>query len=291
MANRGISLLEGGDGMVKPALLELRRVCCGYGANEVVRDVSFSLHEGEILCLLGPNGVGKTTLFKAVLGFIKTTKGSILVEGKEMSGLGRRQLAKSISFVPQAHRMAFPFSVIDIVLMGRVSHTGTFGSPGRKDSEIAMGMLRRLGIEGLHDKSYSQISGGQQQMVLIARALAQQAKIVIMDEPAASLDYGNQVMVLEQVKKLSSDGISVLMTTHSPDHAFLCATKVAFMKQANCFELGEVEEMVTESQLSDAYGIQVKIAHALGGDGELVSGCIPLIGKKKIAVSPCPLLD
>lgn len=266
------------------ALLELRSVCCGYGNRQVVKDVSLILNRGDILCFLGPNGVGKTTLFKAILGFIRTTNGSILINGRNISAWTRKTMAKSVAFVPQSHRPVFPFTVLDMVLMGRTVHAATLGSPGKQDTEIAKSMLDRLNITDLQDKPYTEISGGQQQMVLIARALAQQAEILIMDEPTASLDYGNQVKVLEQVKKLATQGISVIMTTHFPDHAFLCATKVALMQSDGRFEIGEVDDVVTEQKLGDAYGIQVKITHACGRNGDWVSGCIPLINPQKLAI-------
>ena len=249
------------------------------------KEVSFALGQGDILCLLGPNGVGKTTLFKAILGFIKPTSGRILIDQKDMNGWSRSKLAKAVAFVPQVHQPVFPFTVLEMVLMGRTAHTASFGSPGKQDADIAESMLERLNIRDLKDKPYTQISGGQQQMVLIARALAQQAKVLIMDEPTASLDYGNQVMVLEQVKKLAEQGLGVVMTTHFPDHAFLCATKVALMKRGGEFEIGVVDDVVTEEKLGDAYGIRVKITHACGLNGDWVSGCIPLIGHRNKLIS------
>ncbi|MDR3271401.1 MAG: ABC transporter ATP-binding protein [Peptococcaceae bacterium] len=266
-------------------LLELSNVSCGYGTRTVVQNVSFSLAKGEILCFLGPNGVGKTTLFKAILGFIKTTSGSIRIDGRDIAKWNRKTLAKAVAFVPQVHRPVFPFSVLDMVIMGRTAHVSAFGSPGKQDMKIAVAMLERLNIAELRDKAYTEISGGQQQLVLIARALAQQAKILIMDEPTASLDYGNQIKVLEQVKSLAGEGIAVIMTTHFPDHAFLCATKVALMQADRVFEIGEVAEIVTEQSLGAAYGIRVKITHTLSGDGEWVSGCIPLLGKRELTAS------
>ncbi len=261
-------------------VLELRGVSCGYGKQQVVRDVSFSLYRGEILCLLGPNGAGKTTLFKAILGFLKTTGGSIRIGDRDIGVLDRRTLAKLVAFVPQVHRPVFPFTVMEMVLMGRTAHTAALGTPGKRDREIAEAMLDRLNISDLCSKTYTELSGGQQRMVLIARALAQQAEILIMDEPTDSLDYGNQIRVLEQVKNLSEQGLSVIMTTHFPDHAFLCATKVALMQRGGEFEIGGVEGVVTEQKLGEAYGIRVKITQAYGGNGEWVSGCIPLLGQR-----------
>ncbi|NMM63128.1 ABC transporter ATP-binding protein [Clostridium sp. P21] len=257
--------------------LEAKNVVCGYGKKDIVKDISMGVSSGEILCLLGPNGVGKTTFFKTILGLLKVRGGQILLDGQDIHNWSRKQLAKAIGYVPQAHTPPFPFKVFDVVLMGRTAYLSTFSSPSKEDRDIAEKVIDDLDISYLRDKIYTEISGGERQMVLIARALAQQPKILIMDEPTSNLDFGNQIKVLEQINKLSKKGLAVIMTSHYPNHAFLCSTKVAFMQRNNEFKIGNVDEVVTENMLKKAYGINVKIITTTNSNGVKVKSCVPII--------------
>ncbi|AGL03090.1 ABC transporter ATP-binding protein [Desulfoscipio gibsoniae] len=257
--------------------LEIKHASCGYGKQNVVEDISIKLESGEILCLLGPNGVGKTTLFKTILGFLKLRKGKILLDGENVHGWSRRRLAKALGYVPQAHTPPFPFKVIDVVVMGRTAYLGIAGAPSLADLDIAEEALDILNVSFLKDRIYTEISGGERQMVLIARALAQQPEILVMDEPTSNLDFGNQIRVLEQINRLSQKGLGVIMTSHFPDHAFLCSTKVALMQRNNVFTVGSVDEVITEKNLKAAYGINVKITHTCNNKGEPIKTCIPLL--------------
>jgi iron complex transport system ATP-binding protein len=257
--------------------LEVKNAICGYGTRIVVDDISLNVSSGEILCLLGPNGVGKTTFFKTILGFLKLRGGEILLNGESIQSWSRNQLAKTIGYVPQAHTPPFPFKVFDVVLMGRTAHLSMFSSPTKDDRDIAEEAINTLGISYLKDKVYTEISGGERQMVLIARALTQRPKILIMDEPTSNLDFGNQIRVLEQINKLSERGLAVVMTSHFPNHAFLCSTKVAFMQKNNVFTVGNVDEVVTEDMLREAYGINVKIITTIDSNGRQIKACIPMI--------------
>ena len=258
-------------------ILEVKRAICGYGTSIVVKDISLNVKSGEILCLLGPNGVGKTTFFKTILGFLKLQGGEIMLNGENIHNWTRKRLAKVIGYVPQAHTPPFPFKVFDVVLMGRTAHLSMFSSPSKKDIDIADEAINILKISYLKEKIYTEISGGERQLVLIARALAQQPEILIMDEPTSNLDFGNQIRVLEQINKLSQRGIGVIMTSHFPNHAFLCSTKVAFMQRNNVFAVGTVDEVVTEDNLKEAYGINVKIISTVNSNGEQIKACIPMI--------------
>lgn len=257
-------------------ILEINNAVCGYGMKTVVEDISLKVSSGEILCLLGPNGVGKTTFFKTILGFLKLQKGEILLDGQNIVNWSKNELAKVIGYVPQAHTPPFPFSVMDTVVMGRTPHIGKFSSPSKKDIDIAEEAIDRLKISYLKDKIYTEISGGERQLVLIARALTQQPQILIMDEPTSNLDFGNQIRVLQQVNELSKSGLGVIMTSHFPNHAFLCSTKVALMQKSNDFQIGNVNEVVTEENLKSAYGINVKIIDTKVDNGEIIRSCIPL---------------
>ena len=257
--------------------MEIKNITCGYGKKNIINGISINVESGEILCLLGPNGVGKTTLFKSLLGFLKIKEGQVLIDGEEISKWPRKKLAKVVGYVPQAHNASFEFNVLDVVVMGRSAYIGAISSPSKEDIKIAEQSLRALGIYFLKDRLYTEISGGERQMVLLARALTQQPKILIMDEPTSNLDYGNQVRVLQQVNELARRGLAIIMTTHSPDHAFLCSSKVALLQRNNVFKVGSVDDIVTEKNLNDAYGVNVNIVKTLGDNGEEIKSCIPLL--------------
>jgi iron complex transport system ATP-binding protein len=256
--------------------LEINEAACGYGARKVLSGVTFGVAAGEILCLLGPNGVGKTTLFKTILGFLKLQGGEILLNGENVKNWSRDRLARVMGYVPQAHTPPFPFTVLDVVTMGRTAHLGAFASPSRRDVTIADQAIETLNIGYLRDQIYTEISGGERQMVLIARALTQQPELLVMDEPTANLDFGNQVRVLEHIKLLARRGLGVIMTTHFPDHAFLCSSRVALLGRNNRLIVGNAEQVVTEANLKSAYGVNVKIANVINYCGEQLKTCIPL---------------
>ncbi|WP_088186832.1 ABC transporter ATP-binding protein [Desulfosporosinus sp. FKA] len=257
--------------------LEIEHASCGYDQRDVLKDISLKLESGEILCLLGPNGVGKTTLFKTILGFLKLRGGEILLDGENIQNWPRKRLAQALGYVPQAHTPPFPFTVLDVVVMGRTAHLGMISSPSQNDLAIAEEALEILEVSHLKDRIYTEISGGERQMVLIARALAQQPKILIMDEPTSNLDFGNQIRVLEQIRRLAQRGLGVIMTSHFPDHAFLCSTKVALLQRNNTISVGSADEVVTEKNLKAAYGIDVKITESFNHKGETAKACIPLL--------------
>lgn len=257
--------------------LEINHAICGYGPKTIFKDISFEVETGEILCLLGQNGVGKTTLFKSILGFLKLQGGEILLDGENIQSWPRSRLAKAIAYVPQAHTPPFPFNVLDVVVMGRTAHLGMFASPTKKDIAIAEEALQTLNVSFLKDRIYTEISGGERQMVLIARALAQQPEILVMDEPTSNLDFGNQIRVLEQINRLSKSGLTVIMTSHFPNHAFLCSTKVVIMQKNSIYKKGRANEVMTEENLKAAYGIEVKISSIENGHGERINTCVPLI--------------
>lgn len=257
--------------------LELNHAMCGYGLRTVLNDISFKVGTGDILCLLGPNGVGKTTLFKSILGFLKLQGGEILLNGEDIQNWPRNRLAKAIGYVPQAQTTPFPFNVLDVVVMGRAAHLGMFTPPTKKDIAIAEEALETLNVSFLKDRIYTEISGGERQMVLIARALTQQPKILVMDEPTSNLDFGNQVRVLEQINHLSKKGLTVIMTSHFPNHAFICSTKVVIIQKNSVFKQGSANEVLTEENLKAAYGIELKITSIENHCGERINTCVPLI--------------
>lgn len=196
------------------------------------------------------------------------------MDGEAIAHWSRRRLARTIAYVPQAHTPPFAFRVRDVVLMARTAHMNSMGAARPRDHEIVNQSLDSLGIIGLAEKEYTQLSGGERQMVLVARALAQEAKLLVMDEPASSLDFGNQIRMLTEVKRLSERGVSVLITTHSPNHAFLCASQVAVMKAGRLLACGLPDLVLTNSCLEEAYGVPLEVLDL--GNGNRT--CVPLAG-------------
>jgi iron complex transport system ATP-binding protein len=203
-------------------VLSVEAVVFGYpGCVPLLRDVAFTVGEGEILCLLGPNGVGKTTLLRCLLGAQRLQGGHITIAGREVRTLAARELARQVAYVPQAANLGFAFSVMEMVLMGRTPYIPLLAVPTRADYDLALRALDTVGICHLAPRLYTEISGGERQLTLMARALAQQARLLLLDEPTANLDMGNQIKVLRVIRELADQGYSVLMTSHLPDHAFL----------------------------------------------------------------------
>jgi ABC-type cobalamin/Fe3+-siderophores transport system ATPase subunit len=255
--------------------LELSGINCGYSDRTIIKGVSMTIEAGEVMCLLGPNGSGKSTLFKSILGLLPLQGGKILVDGNNISSWSRPKLARVMGYIPQDHIPSFPYTVLDIVLMGRVAHLNRFSSPSAGDVKVAEEALETLNISYLRDKLYTEISGGERQLVVIARALAQQPQILIMDEPTSNLDFGNQMLVLKKIQRLSQLNLAVIMSSHFPNHALLCATKVMLLKDGMVFSMGTPEETVTERNLKMIYGVDVKIVKASMGNGEYVKVCVP----------------
>ena len=259
-------------------ILNIKDLSCGYGKKTIVSNFNASLHSGEVLCLLGPNGVGKTTLFRTILGTLPAQSGTVEVDGKDLRSFSKKEFAKVISYVPQAHTPPFPFKVIDVVVMGRTAHMNIFASPGPKEREIAEDAMEQLGILHLRDRIYTEISGGERQMVLIARALVQGTALLMMDEPTSNLDFGNQVRVLENICRLAKErDLGIIMTTHYPDHAFICEGRVALMKRGDEYMEGTSNEIITAENMRDAYGINVHILSGRYNDAT-VRSCVPIRG-------------
>jgi len=257
------------------ARLESAALDFGYPEHPVGHGVTLSLAAGEIVCLLGPNGGGKSTLFRTLLGLLPAQGGEVRLDGEPIAGLSRAAIARRVSYVPQAHAGYFPFSVLDVVLMGRTAHLSPFASPGKRDVAIAQASLEKLGLARLADQVYTRISGGERQLALVARALAQQAPLVVMDEPTASLDFGNQVRVLDEVRSLAREGIGVIMATHDPDQAFLCADRVALLHDGRLVADAPPREAITPATLAEVYGVDADVIDVALTSGEMRRVCVP----------------
>jgi iron complex transport system ATP-binding protein len=251
--------------------LEAQGLGFGYPGKPVGRDVSLALGAGEVLCLLGPNGSGKTTLFKTLLGLLPAQAGEVLIDGRALRRLARVEVATRIAYVPQTHTAHFPYTVRDMVTMGRTAHLGPFARPGAHDHAAALEALEALGIADLADADYTRVSGGQRQLALIARALAQASPLIVMDEPTASLDFGNQALVLRQVRALAAQGYGIVLSTHDPDHAFACASAVALLHGGRLVATGAPSDVLSPARLEAVYGLPVAVERLPGGH----TVCVP----------------
>lgn len=257
-------------------ILDIQNISCGYGKKTVIRNFSARVESGGVFCLLGPNGVGKTTLFKTILRLLPPVSGQIYLDGKNISDYTDMEFARKVAYVPQAHTPPFAFSVRDVVVMGRISHMGAFSSPSKKDYETADQVLQELGIWRLRERAYTELSGGERQMVLIARALAQEPMFLMMDEPTSNLDFGNQVSVLRTVCRLARKGLGILMTTHFPEHMAQCNAKGVLILRDGRYIFGNSDIILTPENLRDAYGIEALIMD-VENKGAKIKICQPLL--------------
>ena len=230
-----------------------------YGDARVLKDVSFSVSEGELMSVVGPNGVGKSTLFYCLLGIFDNYKGKISIKDIDIKNLGVQEMAKLIAYVPQSHFPSFNFSVFDMVLLGTSVQISSVSTPGKKQIQLAESAMDRLGISHLRERGYTKISGGERQLALIARALVQQTNVLILDEPTANLDFGNQIRVLEQIRSLTKEGYTIIQSTHNPEQAFMYSDRVLAMHRGRVLADGSPSEIVTEELVRKLYGVDVKI--------------------------------
>lgn len=250
-------------------MITLNNLYCGYGNKEVLKDISFSIPEAKFTCLLGKNGVGKTTLFKTILGLLPAMGGEILYDGMRNTSFSAKKFARYISYVPQAHGTPFPFTVLDVVLMGQYAHSKSmFEKPKSLHIETAIQCMQTLGIEHLSHKNFARISGGEKQMVLIARAMAQQPKFIAMDEPTSNLDMGNQVRVMQLTKLLIQNGYGVIMNTHSPQQAMQYADEVVLLNDGTITHIGKPEEVLLANVVSDLYNTPMEIVETVTSSGD-----------------------
>lgn len=235
--------------------------CFGYpSGRQVLKNINFEVQSKEILSILGPNGVGKTTLLKCTLGLLQWCQGETLIDGKSITKMKYSDIWKAIGYVPQAKLSAFAYTVDEMVLLGRNSHLKVLEQPGNSDREIASQCIDRIGIGYLKGKLCSKISGGELQMVLIARALASQPRLLILDEPESNLDFKNQLIVLETIKSLrDEEGISSIVNTHYPDHAISLSDKALILNRDGSSIFGPAHSSIAEHHLEKAFGVNVKI--------------------------------
>ncbi|MDR2442569.1 MAG: ABC transporter ATP-binding protein [Deltaproteobacteria bacterium] len=251
--------------------IEINNLSFAYpGGQKVLWDLSMVFSPGQVVSILGPNGCGKTTLLKLVLGLLTPPKGAVRVLGQKVEDLSRQKLARLISYVPQSSALVFHYKALEMVLMGRVSR-GPWYRYQKEDLDRARAALARIGLEHLSDRSYIELSGGERQLVLIARALAQQAPFMVMDEPASSLDYGNQFRLLDLVRQLSQEGLSIILTTHHPEQAIYLEGRAILIKDGRIKADGSAKDLVNTNSIAQLYSMPQGFVQRLGHLGSMAS--------------------
>ena len=240
-------------------MLEGRRLSIGYRDRLVGSGLDVSLRTGEVLALLGPNGGGKTTLLKTLLGLLAPRAGEVRLGDRALDNYSSRERARLIAYVPQSHAATFAFTVETVVLMGRTAHGSLFAAPTAQDREVSHAALARFGIASLSQRAYTEISGGERQLVLLARALAQEPRFIVLDEPTASLDFGNQGKVMREIRALADGGLGVLFTTHDPNHAMRAATRAYLLRDGTRVAEGPVGEVLRQEMLEQLYRAPVRV--------------------------------
>ena len=260
--------------------LVVRDATIGYPRCEPLQTrVNLSVAGGEVCCVLGPNGCGKSTLIKTILGLNPLMAGSITFDGDDMTHWSAKKLSEHVAYVAQTHHQPFPFLVKEVVMLGRTGKVSALGGqPSRKDYNIVESALEEMGIRHLRDVPYVDISGGELQLVMFARALAQEPSMLILDEPTAALDYGNAVRVIEKIRQLAQSGYGVMMVTHNPDHAFMTRANVALFMRKKPMVFGSAYEVIHRDNIQDAYGVNVKLVEFTHDNQEIMRTCAPEFG-------------
>jgi iron complex transport system ATP-binding protein len=255
--------------------LALENLSCGYTRTPVLSGVDLTLDAGEFICLLGPNGSGKTALLKTLAGILPPMAGRMLCDGVVWPDLPVRERAARLAYVPQAHAPVFAFKVIDLVAMGRTARWPLWAGPTEVDWRAAERALAMVQMEAFADRLFTEISGGERQMVLVARALAQEARFLVLDEPASSLDFGNQVRMLQTLRRLVKGGIGVLMATHHPEHALRCASRVAVVREGRIQQVGSPNEVLTANCLAEVYQVPFYVSEISDHSNQPIRVCVP----------------
>ncbi len=252
--------------MSAPALMTFDQVAFGYNraSGPVLDNLNLSLKKGGVTAVLGPNGAGKTTLLLLALGWLKPWKGTIQLDGKRIQQISRRHLGQQIALIPQSEHIPFEYSVLEYVLLGRTPYLPPLGLPGEEDYEVAYEALERVGIAHISRQSMLALSGGEKQLVLAARALAQKPKLLLLDEPTSHLDLSNKVHLVELLQRLKLSGVTVLMTTHEPEIALAVSDQLVLMQKGRVVLTGETEAVATDQNLSQIYGVPIRVTSSEG---------------------------
>lgn len=257
-------------------LIEVHGASFRFGDRTVFNGIDLEVQAGEVLTILGPNGCGKSTLLRCIGGALSLFKGTVRIGGDDLASLDPSARARKVGFLFQDHVPSFPFTVRDLASMGRTPHLGFFGAPAPRDLVLAEEALERVGVRHLKDRPYTELSGGERQLVLLARTLVQQPEVILLDEPTSHLDLKNQVLCLKTIRSLSAAGVTLIMTTHDPNHAFLFSGRVVLMQPGGSILVGPAAEIISDTTLSATYGIDIGVYSApRPGGAEDLKFCSP----------------
>lgn len=266
------------------ALMEVKKAAFSYdGKRTVFQDIDFQVEEGEIFCIIGPNGSGKSTLIDCILGLNQLKQGEILLGGRPLKQLKPRELAQQMAYVPQGHKTTFAYTVLDVVTMGRTYAARMFAPPGEEEKAIAREALEQVGLAGFEDREYTKLSGGELQLVLIARAIAQKSRLLLMDEPTAHLDFTHEMNVMEIIARLTREqGISIIMATHFLNQAYYLEnekvpTRVALIKDGGFVQVGTPSQVLSQENLEQSFNIITEIITSGTGERKYI---LPLRNKR-----------
>ena len=246
-------------------MLEVNKLNFSYGKKNVLDDINFSLDYGKLICLLGENGAGKSTLFKCILQILENYKGEISVDSADLKHMKRAEIAKLLSYIPQEHRGVFNYTVEQVILMSTTTDS-MFRVPGKKELNRVEKVLEQIKISELRYRGYLELSGGERQLVLVARALAHDAKILVMDEPTSNLDFRNQTYLMTLLKKLASDGYTIFISMHNPDFALRYADEVVVLSNKKIRAQGKPDEVMTNELLSEIYQTEILVSKIENSD-------------------------
>lgn len=244
-------------------------------ARPILKNLSFNIEEQKIVSILGPNGSGKTTLLKSLLGLLTPSEGKISIFGEPLSSLSLKERARKLAYVPQKHKAVFAYKVLEVVAMGKLPYSGVFCTTTQAHYDEAEQILEKMGLSYLKDRHYNEISGGEQQLAMICRALLQEAEILVLDEPVTGLDYGNQLMLLKKLKELSAAGVTCVMTTHYPEHALWTSTHSIFLKNGQLVAEGETENIINTDMLYELYNAQIRVLNTEINQVNIAT-CVPI---------------
>ncbi len=245
-------------------VLEIKSISYHYPQCKrlILEQCSLTINQGDLVSILGPNGAGKSTLLNCACGLLSPQTGEVLVNGTNIQRMQQREIAKAVGYVQQNQRASFPHTVFDYVLMGRASSVGLFHRPNDEDKSIAEEAIKRMELQHLRNAAITEISGGERQQVAIARVIAQKPQVVLLDEPTAHLDYGNQIHALRTIGMLRNQGFTVVMTTHNPDHCMMLGGRVAILDKHGSLEEGLVKNLLTENKLSALYNTSIRLLYS-----------------------------